>query len=365
MNGANGRREPGPRPYWWAGVASVLPRLSAVPRTGNHWIDRWNGLRWKLRWTPVFPPPNVSRERARSLAKPTCTGFGDLLCAWMMPMTVADLMGWRLRIPVPRGAGGVRENPQRARLTPEWFRSKLTLPAHVELVEAEAAPDDCEWFCTVEQQWYLNACMETSFDTIPRWLRRDGIDRATYYRRYRGIARALVRPNGPAFFGGRTPFIALHVRGGDRGPGQEELTLALLRVLARDFKQWVVVSESPAARERMTVALRELGCEITRAMSASEGPAEAVWGDFEAMVKASGVVSSVGGGWSAFPYAATRISGAPLLVASEYAASEVWRLLMAHSKVDVLGIRFGESGAERFREDVRRWAVESTCQGVL
>jgi hypothetical protein len=175
----------------------------------------------------------------------------------------------------------------------------------------------------------------------------------------------LVRPNGPAFFGGRTLFIALHVRGGDRGPGQEEGTLALLRDLARDFKQWVVVSESPVARERMSAALRELGCEAVRAMSASEGPAEAMWGDFAAMARASGVVSSAGGGWSAFPYAATRMSGAPLLVASEFGTSEVWRLLMAHSKVDIPGVRFGASGAGRFREDVRRRAAESASHGVL
>jgi hypothetical protein len=282
--------------------------------------------------------------------------LGDLLCAWMMPMTVADLMGWNLRIPVPRDAGGVRERPGRARLTPEWLRSKLTLPQHVELVQAESAPEDCAWFCTLEQQWYLNACMETSFDTIPHWLRHE-IDRDTYYSQYRYIASALVRPNPSGYFGMRTPFLTLHVRGGERGQGPEALTQDLIGILARDFKQWVVISETLATREKMTNALREIGCDVAHVASPSAGLADLMWGDFEAMVSASGVVSSVGGGWSAFPYAATRMSGAPLLFTSEYAGSEVWQLLRAHSKGSILGVHLGLSEVSGFRNDMRRREV--------
>lgn len=119
------------------------------------------------------------------------------------------------------------------------------------------------WFCTVEQQWYLNASMETSFDTIPQWLRHE-IDRDSYYSRYRHIASRLVRPNRSAFFGGRTPFLTLHVRGGERGQGPEKLTGDLIGILARDFKRWVVISETRATRENMTSALRKAGCEGPR-----------------------------------------------------------------------------------------------------
>jgi hypothetical protein len=270
----------------------------------------------------------------------------------MMPMTVADLMGWNLRIPVPRDAGGVRESPGRTPLTPEWFHSKLTLPEHVELVQAELAPEGCAWFCTLEQQWYLNACMETSFDTIPHWLRHE-IDRDSYYSRYRYIASRLVSPNRSAYFGGRTPFLTLHVRGSERGPGPESLTRDLIRILAHDFKQWVVISETPAMREKMTNELCKIGCDVGNVASTSVEIAELMWQDFEAMVNASGVVSSIGGGWSAFPYAATRIGGAPLLFTSEYAGSEVWQLLRAHSKVRILGVYLGASEVRGFRDDVR------------
>jgi len=143
--------------YWWAGIASVLPRTSAIPATGKRWVDRWNELRWALARPPVFPWPDVSKVEARALAKPTCSGFGDLICAWMMPMTVTDIMGWQLRIPVPQVAGGIHHEPHRPLLTAEWFRTKIDLPPHVELVPGEGAPDDCEGFCTVEPQWYLTS----------------------------------------------------------------------------------------------------------------------------------------------------------------------------------------------------------------
>jgi hypothetical protein len=107
-------------------------------------------------------------------------------------------------------------------------------------------------------------------------------------------------------------------------------------------------------REKMTNALREIGCDVAHVASTSAGLADLMWGDFEAMVSASGVVSSVGGGWSAFPYAATRMSGAPLLFTSEYAGSEVWQLLRAHSKVSILGVHLGPSEVSGFRNDMRR-----------
>jgi hypothetical protein len=131
----------------------------------------------------------------------------------------------------------------------------------------------------------------------------------------------------------------------------------LIGILARDFKRWVVISETPATREKMTNELRRIGCDVASFAPPSGGIAELMWRDFEAMVSASGVVSSIGGGWSAFPYAATRMSSAPLLFTSEYAGSEVWQLLRAHSKLRILGVHLGMSEVRGFLDDVRRKKV--------
>src|SRR4051812_21088373 len=78
---------------WWAGVATVLPRGSLVPPTGSRWLRRWNELRLDelpllSSRRPVFRYPHIAPGEARRLAKPTCTGLGDLLSSWLMPMTL-------------------------------------------------------------------------------------------------------------------------------------------------------------------------------------------------------------------------------------------------------------------------------------
>lgn len=338
---------------WWAGIVTVLPRASAIPPAEGRWAYRWNELRWLLDRPPVFPWPSIGREEARRLAAPACTGLGDLLCAWMMPMALGDLMGWSVRIPVPARAGGIHHDPGRPALTPEWFHARFAIPPHVELVAAEAAPEGADWFCAIEPQWYLNSCMETSYHTIPSWLRSRGLEQAEYYRRYRRVARGLLPARSVAPLSEGAPYLALHARRRDRGEPQDEQALhRILESLSERFRQWVVVSDDRVARERLSESLAALGGTVLPV----PGPAaidsgDDLMADFRALVGAAGVVSSVKHGWSAFPYAATRISGAPLLIASRPAEARVWRLFRAYSAAPLQGVWVGPSGAEPFRAE--------------
>jgi len=345
--------------YWWAGIASVLPLTTAIPMNPNRWINRWNELRWAIGHSRIFPSPTISKEAAKCLAKPTTTGLGDMICAWLMPMTVAAMLGWKLRIPVPRFAGGVRDNPQRPPLPSAFFRSRFNLPSHVELIDAETIPSECEWFCTVEQQWFLNSCMETSFDTIPCWLRSRSLQRADYYDCYRAIATSLLRPEKTDVDEkkGDTPFLALHARRGDKGNAGDKDDLAkILQLLAEDFKHWVVVSDDQNTRNELMQVLESLGCRFVSSLYAdlsSKPGSDHLFADFRATVAACGVVCSVRGGWSAFPYAATRISGAPLLFSTEVASARVWRMFRAYSKIPIKGTYLGLPETAEFRLALR------------
>lgn len=53
-------------------------------------------------------------------------------------------------------------------------------------------------------------------------------------------------------------------------------------------------------------------------------------------------------GWSAFPYAATRVSGAPLLFTEPLERSIKWRVIRAHSQVPVGGVYHGPAGVAAF-----------------
>ena len=339
--------------YWWTGIASILPRTTAIPASENLWIDRWNELRWRIGRPPVFPWPKISKAQVRALVQPTRSGLGDLLCAWLMPMTLGDLMGWRVRIPVPRDAGGIHHDSRRARLTPEWFHKHFDLPAHVELIHREEAPADCDWFCTIEPQWYLNACTETSFDTIPSWLRSEPIDRLRYYARYADLAAGLLRVKQEAFFGREVPFLALHARRGDRGGAEDDRALSeIVSRLAQEFRYWVVVSDDAVTRDRLVARLRKLGCLARTGTGTPPGaePSDPLMGDFRAMVGAQAVVCSVKGGWSSLPYAATRLSGAPLLFTARLAEARIWRHFSRYSQVPIRGVYLGPSEVNEFAE---------------
>jgi hypothetical protein len=335
---------------WWAGVATVLPRGSLVPPTGTRWLRRWNELRLdelplRSSGRPVFRYPQLAPGEARRLAKPACTGLGDLLCSWMMPMTVSELKGWQVRIPVPTRAGGVHHDPSRPRLTPEWLHEAFKLPSRVRLVAAETAPEGAEWFCTVEQQWHLNGCMETSYDTIPWWVRSD-VDRREYYETYRSVARGLARPTRSVFADGRA-YCALNARRRDRGvPGDDAALREVVSSIAQRWRAWAVVSDDERTASALRRLLREAGCAVARtdADEDAAGDYAALKRHFITLAGAQIVVSSVRGGWSAFPYAATRISGAPLVVTETLAESPVWRVIRAHSRVPVTGIYHGPEG---------------------
>src|SRR3954452_12005599 len=201
------------RVRWWAGVATILPRGSLSPPMGSRPLRRLNDYRLGRGRRGIFRYPRVPRERARRLASPTSSGFGDLLCAWMMPMALSVMNGWELRIPVPANAGGLHHDPSRPGISPDWLHAVLAVPASVRLVAADTAPDDEEWFCTLEPQWHLNSCMETSYDTIPWWL-RGSVDRLEYYDAYKRLARGLVGTPATVFDDGR-PYYALHARRAD------------------------------------------------------------------------------------------------------------------------------------------------------
>jgi hypothetical protein len=78
------------------------------------------------------------------------------------------------------------------------------------------------------------------------------------------------------------------------------------------------------------------------------GPKGALMRDFNTLVGAEAVVSSVRGGWSAFPYAATRLSGAPLLVVEPLEESLVWRVVRAHSRVPIADVHHSPDGLDAF-----------------
>jgi hypothetical protein len=282
------------------------------------------------------------------------TGFGDLLCAWMMPIVLAEMNGWHVRIPVPLRAGGLHHDPTRPQITPDWLHATLALPTSVRALQAESAPDDEGWFCTVEQQWHLNSCMETSYDTIPWWLRGE-IDRDAYYTAYRRIARGLVRTPADPFGDGR-PYYAVNARRADRGRPEDDHALSeILSGLAARCGRWAVVSDDPATASATAEMLREAGCEVAEIPgpggSEVDPAAErlrGLWQHFTTLAGARAVVCSVRGGWSAFPYAATRVSDAPLVFTEPLERSIVWRVIRGHSEVPVRGVHHGPSGATEF-----------------
>jgi hypothetical protein len=223
------------------------------------------------------------------------------------------------------------------------------------MVTAEAAPDDADWFCTLEQQWHLGACMETSYDTIPWWL-RDKVDRIEYYVAYQRIARGLMRPQASPFHDARH-YYALHARRADRGPPDDEHALRqMVSALAPWCSSWAVVSDDPRTASKLRAVLRAQNCTVAPAehtvprdggQAGADGHARLI-GDFKTLVGASAVVCSVRGGWSAFPYAATRVSGAPLVFTEALERSMAWRLIRAHSSVPVTGIHHGPVGVGAF-----------------
>jgi len=162
----------------------------------------------------------------------------------------------------------------------------------------------------------------------------------------------LVRPDRNAHFGANVPFLALHARRGDRGesPEDEGRLHEVLRVLAGRCRHWVVVSDDASTKARLAASLRDLGCLATTETDKAQvdEPAERLLADFQAMVGAAGVVCSVKGGWSSFPYAATRISGAPLLFTTELKEARIWRLFHAYSTVPIRGTHLGLAGAHDF-----------------
>lgn len=336
---------------WWAGIATVLPRGSLVPLASNRWLTRSNELRMRSSRRRVFRYPELAPREARRLATPVTTGLGDLLCAWMMPMTLSELKGWQVRIPVPSSAGGVHHDSSRPQLTPEWLHEVFELPSRVRLVAAETAPDGVEWFCTLTQQWHLDSCMETSYDTIPWWL-RTSVDRREYYETYRRVARGLTRETTALHAEGRG-YCALYARRGDRGvPGDDASLREVVSEVARRCGGWTVVSDDARTASALRRLLREVGCTVAEPNPAEDDPGglAALTRDFAALVGARAVVSSVRGGWSAFPYAATRVSGAPLVVTEDLRESLVWRVIRAHSLVPVVGVHHGTDGLRPFLE---------------
>lgn len=328
--------------FWWAGIATVLPRGSLLPRRGPFLLRRWNELRLEHGPRPVFRYPSAAPHEARVRARPTTTGLGDVLCAWMMPMALSRLWGKGVRIPVPFAAGGTQHEPSRPRLTAARLEQSFDFPSFTSLVPVEAAPDGEPWVCAVSQQWHLDSCMETSYDTIPSWV-RGGVDRHEYYAAYREVARNLVAGVAPAFADGR-PYWALHARRGDRGaPHAGEDTLA--EAVASRSGDWVVVSDDPATAAALRHGLAARGCTVADVPAAEDAYDRAV-SDLRLLVGARVVVSSVRGGWSAFPYAATRISGSPLVITEPLAQSLPWRIIRAHSPIPIAGVFHGLAAFE-------------------
>ncbi|MFL5864593.1 MAG: hypothetical protein ACJ780_28170 [Solirubrobacteraceae bacterium] len=264
-------------------------------------------------------------------------------------MTMSELKGWQLRIPVPARAGGVHQDPSRPRLTPKRLHDAFELPGRVRLVAAEAAPGGVDWFCAVEQQWHLNSCTETSYDTIPWWLRSD-IDRWEYYEAYRRVARGLMPKPASVFADGRA-YCALHARRRDRGVPDDEVSLRdVVSLVAQRWPAWAVVSDDALTALALRRLLREAGCSVADAGADEDDPGDyaGLMRGFTTLVGARVVVSSVRGGWSAFPYAATRISGAPLVVTEALTKSPTWRVIRAHSLVPLADVHHGLEGLRTF-----------------
>lgn len=344
---------------WWAGIATVVPRGSLTPPTGSWMLRRLNEYRLGCGRRAIFDSPRVSRDRAWRLAKPTSSGLGDLLCAWMMPMALSMMNSWQLAIPVPANAGGLHHDPLRPQITPDWLHGTFAFPTSVRMVAAERARDDEEWFCTLEQQWYLNSCMETSYDTIPWWL-RGNVDRLEYYDAYQRVARGLVRAPATVFDDGR-PYCALHARRAGRGrPGDDQALREIVSALAPFCADWIIVSDDPETSSMLRGLLRTASGGLAEPTNPTDGGTAVDAGadrrarlirDFTTLVGARAVVCSVRGGWSAFPYAATRMSGAPLVFTEPLESSMVWRVIRAHSQVPVRGVHHGSVGiAESLRQ---------------
>jgi hypothetical protein len=301
---------------------------------------RYNYLRLQRGNRPLFRYPRVSKAEAFRLCEPTSSGLGDLLGAWMMPMTLAELKGWRLRIPVPGNAGGIHHDPSRERLTPGWFHEAFDLPAGVELVDAERVPNGSRWFCSLTPQWHLDVCMETSYYVIPWWLRTE-VERDEYYDVYGRVARNLLGSRSSTTFDG-PPYGALYARRRDRGPTEDDAAIRLLvSALRQRWREWAVVSDDDNAALTLRRLLVEAGCSVQRSTESSQDALTAMKRDFATLAGAQVVVSSVNGGWSAFPYAATRISGAPLVTVDGLERSDVWRVIRAHSPVPIAGVHHG------------------------
>jgi len=134
----------------------------------------------------------------------------------------------------------------------------------------------------------------------------------------------------------------------------------LLDNLARDFKHWVVVSDDENTRHEIIASLGMRDCSAVSSLepglgastTSAENSIELLLADFKAMVMASGVVCSAPGGWSSFPYAATRISGAPLLFSTDVVNSPVWQLFHDYSKIPIRGTYWGVSGTSDFSKAV-------------
>ena len=270
-------------------------------------------------------------------------------------MAVSELNGWQLRIPVPANAGGLHHDRSRPQITPEWLHATFAVPARVRMVTDEAAPDDADWFCTLEQQWHLNSCMETSYDTIPWWLRGE-VDRAEYYAAYQRVARGLMQAQATAFYDGRH-YYALHARRADRGQLSDDQALReIVSALAPGCSAWAVVSDDHQTASMLGALLRAENCTVARSAEPDLGVGgkrradrhARLIGDFKTLVGAQAVVSSVRGGWSAFPYAATRVSGAPLVFTEPLERSIIWRVIRAHSKVPVRGVHHGPARVAAF-----------------
>jgi hypothetical protein len=319
-------------------------------------LRRWNEARLQWGRVPIFSCPTIAPEEARRLAKPTSTGFGDLICAWLGPIALAELKDWWIRIPVPANAGGLHHDASRVQLTPEWLQQELALPDRVRLVAAEAAPEGEDWFCTLEQQWHLNSCTETSYETLPWWVRRD-VDRSDYYAAYRRVAQRLLGDRSGVNIGDGGAYFALHARRGDRGAPADEVSLRrVVSSLAGRCRHWAVVSDESKTAVELRRLLEEAGYSVVSVYPSRPvvdgGQRTQMVLDLRTLVGASAVISSVRGGWSAFPYAATRISGAPLLVTEPLGQSLVWQVIRAHSRVAVAGVHHGPEGVESVLADL-------------
>jgi hypothetical protein len=176
------------------------------------------------------------------------------------------------------------------------------------------------------------------------------VDRHEYYDAYRRIARGLARATPSAFSDGRA-YCALNARRGDRGVPDDDASLRdVVSLVAQRWRAWAVVSDDARTASALRRLLREAGCSVAETGGGEDVPGgyAALMRDFTTLVGARAVVCSVRGGWSAFPYAATRISGAPLVVTEALEESLVWRVIRAHSLVPVTGVHHGSEGLSRF-----------------